>query len=144
VVHRSILLIEDSDADSETTARVLSRCPSPPTLHRCADGDEAMQFLREQLIKEESISFCLPRVVLLDLNLPGTDGRHVLQLLKGDSDLRHIPVVILTTSADESDILFCYDNGASGYLTKPVNLDKFVKTVRNFYEYWFETVMLPK
>lgn len=137
--NRSVLLVEDSDADSEATARVLAKCPVPPVVHRCADGDEALAFLRRRTRAADTP----PSVVLLDLNLPGTGGREVLEQIKADESLRHIPVVILTTSADQSDVTFCYRAGASGYLVKPVDLTKFAQAVREFHAYWFEAVILP-
>lgn len=141
--NRAVLLIEDSDADSEATTRFLARCPLPPAVYRCADGDEAMAFLRRRAWETDADPSAPPGVVLLDLNLPGTSGRDVLEQIKADESLRHIPVVILTTSADQSDVTFCYRNGASGYMTKPVDLAKFARAVRDFYAYWFEAVVLP-
>jgi len=80
---------------------------------------------------------------LLDLNLPGTDGRDVLEQIKADDALKHIPVVILTTSSASSDVTFCYRHGASGYIIKPVDLAKFAASVQQFCSYWFEAVELP-
>lgn len=138
---RGVLLVEDSDADSEATRRALSGCRTSPPVHRCVDGDEALAYLRGRSIELDPAS--LPAVVLLDLNLPGTGGREVLREIKTDASLRHIPVVILTTSDDRSDVEYCYAHGASGYLTKPVNLAQFTKSVRDFCAYWFESAVLP-
>lgn len=137
-MNRAVLLVEDSDADTEATVRALAKCPAPPALYRCADGDEALAFLRNR-----AWSNVPPGVVLLDLNLPGTDGREVLRQLKTDEALRHLPVVILTTSAADPDVAYCYRNGASGYMTKPVDLGKFSQAVRDFHAYWFGAVVLP-
>jgi two-component system, response regulator len=85
-----------------------------------------------------------PGVILLDLNLPGTDGREVLSEIKGDPGLKQIPVVVLTTSKDERDVDACYRAGASSYIQKPVDLDGFIKAVERLNGYWFEVVILPK
>ncbi len=137
---RSLLLIEDSDADSEATVRALNKCSAPPTIHRCRDGDEALAFLRGRTGEAEAP---IPTVILLDLNLPGMDGREVLEQIKTDEAFRHIPVVILTTSGDRSDVAYCYRKGASGYMTKPLDLGQFSQTIRDFCAYWFDTVVLP-
>ena len=134
---RTVLLVEDSDADSEATTRAIGRCPAAPAVHRCADGDEALAFLRGLKGRTR------PALILLDLNLPGTTGREVLEQIKADDELKDIPVVVLTTSADSSDVTFCYRHGASGYMTKPVDLARFAKAVREFCAYWFEAVVLP-
>lgn len=139
--NRSVLLIEDSDADSEATVRALNRCRARLAVHRCKDGDEALGFLRGLAGEIDSTN---PAVILLDLNLPGTDGRDVLEQIKADGALRHIPVVILTTSSDRSDVAFCYRKGASGYMTKPVDLRQFAIAIRDFCAYWFEAVVLPE
>jgi CheY-like chemotaxis protein len=138
--NRSILLVEDSDEDSEATVRALRKLSTPPSVHRCADGDEALAFLHGLTKDTDRVQ---PAVILLDLNLPGTDGRDVLEQIKADDALKQIPVVILTTSSDRSDVTFCYRNGASGYMTKPVDLAQFAKAVDDFCSYWFETVVLP-
>lgn len=143
-VNRAVLLVEDSDADSEATVRALGKCATPPAVHRCADGDEALAFLRSLDGAGEPSVVARPAVILLDLNMPGTDGRQVLEQIKADDALKHIPVVILTTSADQSDVTFCYRHGASGYMTKPVDLAKFAKSVQQFCAYWFEAVELPQ
>lgn len=139
----SILLVEDSDADSETTTRILAKCPAAPAIYRCSDGDEALAFLRHRMAHTDSENQESPGVVLLDLNLPGLGGRDVLKQIKTDDSLRHIPVVILTTSTDQSDVSFCYRAGASGYMTKPVDLEKFSQNIRDFHAFWFGTVLLP-
>ncbi|QEL15576.1 response regulator [Limnoglobus roseus] len=138
VANRTILLVEDSDADSEATVRALGRCVGSPAVYRCADGDSALTFLR-QLDRVDGLA-SRPAVILLDLNLPGTDGREVLEQIKADDALKHIPVVILTTSAASADVAFCYRHGASGYIVKPVDLAKFAARVQQFHAYWFEAV----
>jgi CheY-like chemotaxis protein len=83
-------------------------------------------------------------VVLLDLNLPGTDGREVLKVVKQDEFLRKIPVIVLTTSSAEDDIQMCYDAGANSYIVKPVELENFIDAVARLRDYWFKIVILPK
>lgn len=141
--NRAVLLVEDSDADSEATTRFLNRCPAPPAVYRCSDGDEALAFLRKRTWEADVNLSTPPGVVLLDLNLPGIGGRDVLEQIKADESLQHIPVVVLTTSTDQSDVTFCYRAGASGYITKPVDLAKFAQAVRDFHAYWFGAVVLP-
>ncbi|HEY1189415.1 MAG TPA: response regulator [Gemmata sp.] len=140
--NRAVLLVEDSDADSEATVRALGKCPVPPLVHRCVDGDEALAFLRALGRTRDPDRWAAPAVVLLDLNLPGTDGREVLEQIKADDALKHIPVVIMTTSSADADVRFCYRHGASGYMLKPVDLAKFATSVQQFVAYWFEAVEL--
>src|SRR5207253_2622403 len=85
-----------------------------------------------------------PGVVLLDLNLPGTDGREVLREVKNDPGLKNIPVIVLTTSNDERDVEACYRAGANSYIQKPVNIEGFFKAIQRLTDYWFEVVILPR
>lgn len=139
--NRAVLLVDDSDADSEAMVRAMGKCATSPAIHRCADGEEALAFLRRLDVAEDQPP--RPAVILLDLNLPGMDGRDVLEQIKADDSLKHIPVVILSTSSASSDVTFCYRSGASGYLIKPVDLAKFAASVQQFCAYWFEAVELP-
>ena len=104
------------------------------------DGEKALQFLRRVGPYEGVVR---PDLVLLDLNLPKVDGREVLAAVKSDSDLRMIPVVVLTTSASDADVLRAYGLGANCYITKPVGFDEFRRIVRAIEEFWFEVVKLP-
>lgn len=136
-----VLIVDDSDEDYETTVRALRRAGLANPIERCVDGDDALDYLfrrgRYKTVK-------IPALMLLDLNMPGTDGREVLQELKADPVLRKIPVVVLTTSNDTRDIERCYDIGANSYVYKPVNLDGFMEAVRRLKDYWFEVVVLPR
>lgn len=136
-----VLIVDDSDEDYETTVRALRRAGLANPIERCVDGDDALDYLfrrgRYKTVK-------IPALMLLDLNMPGTDGREVLQELKADPVLRKIPVVVLTTSNDTRDIERCYDIGANSYVHKPVNLDGFMEAVRRLKDYWFEVVVLPR
>ena len=138
-----ILVVEDSDEQYTAVLRAFHKAEILNPVARCTDGDEALDYL----FRSGRFGACpearRPAVVLLDLNLPGTDGRDVLERMKADESLRRIPVVILTTSESPSDIELCYRGGASSYIIKPIRFDDFLKKVRALKEYWFETVALP-
>lgn len=136
-----ILLVEDSPEDFETTQRAFRRSGLKNPILRCADGDEALDFLFHRGSHADSPR---PGVILLDLNLPGTDGREVLSEIKANDDLKQIPVIVLTTSADERDVQACYQAGASSYIQKPVDVEGFMKAIERLNDYWFEVVILPR
>jgi two-component system response regulator len=136
-----ILLVEDSPEDFETTKRAFRRSGLKNPILRCADGDEALDFLFQRGSHADAPR---PGVVLLDLNLPGTDGREVLSEIKASDDLKQIPVIVLTTSSDERDVQACYKAGASSYIQKPVDVEGFMKAIERLNDYWFEVVILPK
>jgi chemotaxis family two-component system response regulator Rcp1 len=135
-----ILLVEDNPGDVRLTRESLKEGKVLNTLHVAGDGIEALAFLRQegQYAKQP-----LPDIILLDLNLPKKDGREVLAEIKTDPNLRRIPVVILTTSKAEEDILKSYDLHANCYITKPVDLDQFITVVKSVEEFWFTIVRLP-
>lgn len=139
-----ILLVEDSPEDFETTERALRRSGLRNPIFRCADGDEALDFLHRRGEFADPEKAPRPGVILLDLNLPGTDGREVLAEIKTDPQLKQIPVVVLTTSSDDRDVNACYRAGASSYIQKPVDLDGFMRAIERLNDYWFEVVILPK
>lgn len=139
-----ILLVEDSPEDFEATVRALRRAGLANPIFRCEDGDEALDFLYKRGRFADPKSAPRPGIILLDLNLPGTDGREVLTTVKADPALRSIPVVVLTTSTDERDIERCYHAGANSYVNKPVDLDGFLRAVQRLKEFWFEIVIVPK
>jgi CheY-like chemotaxis protein len=139
-----ILLVEDSPEDFEATQRAFQRSGLKNPLLRCEDGDEALDYLHRRGEYADPARSPRPGVILLDLNLPGTDGRQVLSEVKNDESLRDIPVVVLTTSADERDITACYRAGANSYIQKPVDIDGFMKAIERLNGYWFEVVILPK
>ena len=121
-----ILLVEDSAEDVEATLRALRRAGLANPIHHCADGDEALDYLRHSGRYADGRDAPVPGVILLDLNLPGTDGREVLEAVKRDSGLKAIPVIVLTTSSDERDVQRCYEAGANSYVKKPVDFDGFL------------------
>ncbi len=139
-----ILIVEDSDEDFEATQRAFDKVHLANKLYRCENGDDALDYLYQRGKYLNSLESPRPSVILMDLNMPGTDGREVLTLIKNDESLKMIPVVILTTSSFEKDIEACYALGANSYIVKPVNLVKFVEAMQRLKNYWFELVVLPK
>ena len=135
-----ILLVDDNPADVRLTQEALYEGGLENRLSVARDGHEAMAFLRRQ---DGFADAPRPDIVLLDLNLPGKDGREVLAEVKGDELLRRIPVVVLTTSKAEEDILRSYDLHANCYITKPVHLDDFVGVLRQLEGFWTDVVRLP-
>jgi len=139
-----ILLVEDSPEDYEATERAFRRSGLKNPIHRCADGDEALDYLYRRGAYADPARAPRPGIILLDLNLPGTDGREVLETVKGDGVLKQIPVIVLTTSADARDVEACYLAGANSYIQKPVDLPGFMKAIERLHDYWFEVVILPR
>ncbi|MFY9643109.1 MAG: response regulator [Rhodomicrobium sp.] len=138
------LIVDDSPEDTEAMLRAFKKSGLANPIYRCADGDEALDFLRQSGRYGTPGAAPRPGVILLDLNMPGTDGREVLAEIKQDENLKQIPVVVLTTSSDERDIEKCYQAGANSYVVKPVNLDNFMRSIQLLTDYWFEIVILPK
>ena len=136
-----VLLVEDSPGDVRLTREALKEGKVRNNLNVVSDGVEAMEYLRRQ---GKYIDALRPDIVLLDLNMPRKDGREVLAEMKADDRLRRIPVVILTTSEAEQDILKTYDLHANCYLTKPVDLDQFISIVKSVENFWLTIVKLPK
>lgn len=141
---RPILVVEDSPEDFETTERAFRRAGRHNRMLRCATGDEALDFLHRRGAYVDPAASPRPSIILLDLNLPGTDGRDVLSEIKRAEALARIPVVVLTTSTDHRDVLACYAAGANSYVQKPVDLDVFMQAIRRLSDYWFDVVLLPR
>ena len=137
-----ILLVEDSPEDFETTRRAFRRAGLRNPMLHCATGDDALDFLHQRG-RYTAATAPRPGIILLDLNLPGTDGRAVLAEIKAEAGLSEIPVVVLTTSADDRDVEACYQAGANSYVQKPVNLDAFMVAIQRLHDYWFDVVILP-
>jgi CheY-like chemotaxis protein len=135
-----ILLVEDSLADIDLTKEALTDAKVRNNLNVVTDGAEALAYLRRE---GEFAEAPRPDLVLLDLNLPKVDGREVLAAIKDDPDLKRIPVVILTTSEAEGDIVKSYDLHANCYVTKPVDLERFIGVVRSIEDFWLAIVKLP-
>jgi two-component system, chemotaxis family, response regulator Rcp1 len=136
-----ILLVEDNPGDARLAAEALKENNVRNNLYHVKDGVEAMRFLRGQA---EYADAPLPDLVLLDLNLPRKDGHEVLKEMKGDAKLRLIPVVVLTTSAAERDLIKSYNLHANAYVVKPMSLDQFVEVVQAVEEFWLSIVRLPR
>ena len=130
-----ILLVEDNEGDVELTREALAEGKVRNVLRVARDGVEALEMLRA--------AERLPDLILLDLNLPKKDGREVLEEIKGDPALLSIPVVILTTSKSEVDVVDTYRKHANCYITKPVDLDQFIDVVRSVEDFWLTVVRLP-
>jgi two-component system response regulator len=135
-----ILLVEDSPADILLTREAFEQNKIVNTLHVVEDGDQAMDFLYK---RGEYASAPRPDLILLDLNLPRKNGREVLAEIKADPDLKIIPIVVLTTSSAEEDILKAYNLNANSYVVKPVGFDNFMEAVRSIRHFWFSVVTLP-
>ncbi len=138
-----ILLAEDDPGDQELTRRALQYDIVRTDLRIVSDGEEALAYLYRQGKYADPEQSPRPDLVLLDLNMPRLNGREVLERLKGDSALSQIPVVVLTTSQEEIDVLRSYDLGCNSYIQKPVDVDRFMKAIRQLGNYWFEVVTLP-
>jgi CheY-like chemotaxis protein len=135
-----ILLVEDNPGDERLTREALKEGKVYSNLHWVKDGVEAMEFLRRQGRYKDVPR---PDIILLDLNLPKKDGREVLQDIKNDAELKRIPVVVLTTSKAEEDVLRTYNLHANCYVTKPVDLEKFIVVVKSIDVFWLTVVTLP-
>ncbi len=135
-----ILLVEDSPGDADLAREALAGTKVRNVLHVLADGEAAMAFLRREPPYQDAPR---PGLVLLDLNLPKKDGRQVLAEIKGDDELKRIPVVVLTMSKEEEDVLRAYNLHANCYITKPIDLSQFLKVVQSIEEFWLTIVRLP-
>ena len=135
-----VLLVEDDPGDVLMTQEAFEEHKVRNRLTVVSDGVSALEFLRKE---GEHVDAPTPDLILLDLNLPRMDGREVLQALKADADLRSIPVVVLTTSEAEEDVVRSYSLHANAYVTKPVDFDRFIEVVRQIDEFFVEVVRLP-
>ncbi|MFP4321249.1 MAG: response regulator [Anaerolineales bacterium] len=135
-----ILLVEDNPGDVRLTEEALREAHIAMHMHAVPDGLAALEKLRAT---PDTPDTRLPDIILLDLNLPRMSGLEFLQTLKSDPHLQHLPVIILTTSDAQADITACYRLGANAYVTKPVDLDHFIRVVQTFEEFWFFIAKLP-
>lgn len=136
-----ILLVDDNEGDILLTKEALEEAKIVNRISVAYDGVQALSFLKKEppFTHEES-----PDLILLDINLPRMDGTELLSIIKRDPELRRIPVIMLTTSSSERDILISYDNHANCYITKPVDLERFMDVVRTIEDFWISIVKLPK
>ncbi len=135
-----ILLVEDNENDELLTRLAFKKAKSTAQLHHVQDGEQCMAFLRKQ---GQYVAAPTPDIILLDLNMPRMDGREVLIAISADEHLRHLPVVILTTSSAQQEILKMYQLRCSSYIIKPVDFEQFVQVIRLFSDYWLTAVVLP-
>jgi chemotaxis family two-component system response regulator Rcp1 len=135
-----ILLVEDNPGDVRLTEEVLNEAKIASKLNTVRDGEEAMAFVRREGPHARAPR---PDLILLDLNLPRKDGREVLNELKSDDELRRIPVIVLTTSMAEPDILMSYDLHANCYIHKPIEFEEFSSAIQSIQQFWLLTVQLP-
>ncbi len=138
-----ILLVEDDPGDQELTRRALRDDSVNIDLRIAEDGEQAMDYLNRRGRFEDPQTSPTPDLILLDLNMPRKNGREVLAEIRGHEKLSRIPVVVLTTSEQEADILRSYDLGCNSYIQKPVDIDQFIEAVRRLGTYWFGVVTLP-
>jgi CheY-like chemotaxis protein len=136
-----ILLVDDNEGDVLLTREALAEAKIVNRISVAYDGVQALRFLKKEppFMEQES-----PDLILLDINLPRMDGTEVLGIIKSDPELKRIPVIMLTTSSSEKDILTSYDNYANCYITKPVDLERFMDVVRTIEDFWISIVKLPK
>lgn len=138
-----ILLAEDDPDDRLLTRRALSKSRLANTIHMVEDGEELMDFLRREGDYTDPEDAPRPGLILLDLNMPRMDGREALRKIKSDPNLRRIPVIVLTTSEADQDILQSYDLGVNAFVTKPVTFDGLADAIQALGEFWFQIVKLP-
>lgn len=139
ILHKSqpILIVEDSEDDFDATSRAFTKANLRNPIEHAISGEQAVAYLKDALKPR-------PGLILLDLNMPGLDGRRTLEIIKQHHHLKKIPVVILTTSDDERDVKACYELGANTYIQKPVDFDGLISAIKQLKEYWFEIALLPK
>ncbi len=136
-------MVEDSAEDFTALTRVFRKLNLPHPVVRCEDGDQALAYLQGHG-QAAGWPDTMPALVLLDLNMPGTDGRAVLEAVKQDPRLQALPVVVLSTSSSRRDVEHCYQLGANGYLTKPIQYATFEAKLRLTVQYWLEASELPR
>jgi CheY-like chemotaxis protein len=138
-----ILLVEDDPGDQELIRRGFSASKVCVEIRVVESGDQALSYLRRREPFFDPKSFPTPDLILLDLNMPGCDGREVLREVRGEPELRHLPVVVLTTSSNRDDVRECYELGANSYITKPASFEGFTEVLQSLESYWLHTVELP-
>ncbi|MBE9228628.1 response regulator [Phormidium sp. LEGE 05292] len=143
ITNQPFLLVEDSDEDFFAFERIFRKLSITQAIYRCSDGEEALDFLYHRGQYSDQKQAPRPSIILLDLNLPGIDGRDVLAQIKQDSDLSIIPVVVFTTSSNPKDVEICYQQGVNSYIIKPINVNKLMRNIQLLMEYWFEANTLP-
>lgn len=145
VASRPVLIIDDSDDDVDATKRAFIKCGAIKNpLYRCANGQDALDFLLHQGCYSDPSTAPRPAIILLDLNMPGMDGRQFLARVKSDDSLKRIPVLVLTTSDNDDDIDYCYAQGANTYVKKPFDWSSFCKVMQRLKDHWLDSAILPQ
>ena len=137
-----VLMVEDNERDYKQAVRSFRKTGCINKIFWCEDGDDALDYLYRKGKYSAPIDSPRPGLILMDINMPGTDGLEVLTILKKDEDLKAIPVCMLTTSTDERDIQRCYDSGASSYMSKPIDMNEFMKGIERLSNFWFKICMV--
>lgn len=140
---RPVLIVEDSDDDFNSTERAFRIVGLRNPICRCSSGEETLDYLYQRGKFSDPSSSPSPCIILLDLNLPGTNGREVLRAIKSDQQLHRIPVIVLSTSDSKQDIADCYDAGANSYVQKPLNFVWHTEVITRIKEYWLEISLAP-
>jgi CheY-like chemotaxis protein len=139
-----LLVVEDSDEDFEALNRIIAQIGTfPLTIYRCVSGDDALDFLNKEGKYQGLTDILPPGLILLDLNLPGTDGREVLAMIKQNTTLKTIPVITLSTSSNPKDIEDCYRSGVNSYMLKPMEINDLKISMQMMLDYWFKAAILP-
>jgi len=138
-----ILVVEDSNEDFETFNRIMKSLELNYTIYRACNGEEALEYLYDSTLGANKKKSTRPSLILMDLNLPGTDGRDVIQQIKQNDILKTIPIIVMTTSDSPQDIQNCYYNGANSYIIKPMGVERFKKLIQSLFYYWFNCNILP-
>ena len=144
MTEKLILLVEDNDDDAELCVRALQKNNLANEIVRARDGQEALNFLHDESIAAERFGETYPELILLDLKLPKVDGLEVLNAIRNHARTKHLPVVVLTSSDLEDDIVACYDGGANGFVRKPINYLEFVEAVGNLGLFWLVINRTPQ
>jgi CheY-like chemotaxis protein len=140
----TLLVIEDSDEDFEALNRIIDQIRTVRlTIHRCISGDDALDFLNQEGEYHDFSNVSRPELILLDLNLPGTDGREVLAIIKNSATLKTIPVIVLSTSANPKDIEECYQSGVNSYMVKPMKFNELKISIQMMLDYWLKAAISP-
>ncbi|XGV98538.1 MAG: response regulator [Leptolyngbya sp. BL-A-14] len=138
-----LLIVEDSNEDFEVLQRFLRQSSRSVSIQHCVTGDQALALLFKTESRDDREKALRPGLIVLDLNLPGTDGREVLRRIKQDDRLKAIPVIVFTTSNNPKDIEICYQYGVNSYVVKPIDFAQLKRDIQIMVDYWFEVTTLP-
>src|SRR5262245_31014824 len=141
---RPLLVLEDNDEDFETLVRLMRKQGLGNPDFRCLDGQELLQFLYRRGLYADPKTAPRPVLLMLDLNVPGTDGREVLKILQGDPQFKALPVAVVSTSANPKDVADCFRHGANTYVVKTIALEDYYHALSLFFEYWLTVSVLPE